>query len=53
VEIGVLIVSDDEHDVGDDEVVSSEVAEVGECAGKTSGDTDPVSQSLKIPYFKL
>jgi hypothetical protein len=30
VEIGVLVVRDDELDVGDDEVASSEVAEVGE-----------------------
>jgi hypothetical protein len=37
VEIGVLVVSDDKHDVGDDEVASSEVAEVGERAGKTLG----------------
>ena len=35
-EIGVLVVRDDKLDVGDDEVTSSEVAEVGECAG-TSG----------------
>jgi len=32
-----LVVSDDEHDVGDDEVALSEVAEVGEHAGKTLG----------------
>jgi hypothetical protein len=38
VEIGVLVVKDDELDVGDDEVASSEVAEVGE----RSGDADPV-----------
>ena len=36
-EIGVLIVSDNEHDMGDDEVASSEVAEVGEHMGKTLG----------------
>ena len=33
----MLVISDDEHDVGDDEVASSEVAEVGEHAGKTWG----------------
>ena len=33
----MLVVRDDEHDVGDDEVASSEVAEVGEHAGKTWG----------------
>jgi hypothetical protein len=37
VEIGVLIVKDDELDVGDDEVASSEVAKVGERAGKLWG----------------
>jgi hypothetical protein len=37
VEIGVLVVKDDELDVGDDEVASSEVAEVGERAGKLWG----------------
>ena len=31
-EIGVLVVRDDELDVGDDEVASSEVAEVGKHA---------------------
>ena len=34
-EIGVLVVRDDELDVGDDEVASSEVAEGGTCAGRT------------------
>ena len=33
----MLVVRDDELDVGDDEVASSEVAEVGEHAGKTWG----------------
>ena len=36
-EIGVLVVSDNELDVGDDEVALSEVAKVGERAGKTLG----------------
>jgi len=31
VDICVLVVSDDEHDVGDNEVASSDVAEVVEC----------------------
>jgi hypothetical protein len=35
VEINKLIVRDDELDVGDDEVASSEVAEGGTCAGRT------------------
>ena len=47
-EISVLIIRDDEHDVGDDEVASSEVAEVRERAGKTlgrgSGYPGPVSR---------
>jgi hypothetical protein len=34
VEIGVLVVRDNELDVGDNEVTSSEVAEVGKHAGK-------------------
>ena len=33
----MLVVRDDEHDVGDGEVASSEVAEVGEHVGKTWG----------------
>jgi len=37
VEIGVLVIRDDKHDVGDDEVTSSEVAKVGEHTGKTLG----------------
>ena len=36
-EISELVVRDDELDVGDDEVASSEVAEVGERAGKLWG----------------
>jgi hypothetical protein len=63
VEINKLIVRDNELDVGDDEVVSSEVAEVGERAGKLWGCESsypaPVYQawgerwSPKMPYFKL
>jgi hypothetical protein len=63
VEINKLIVRDDELDVGDDEVASSEVAEVGERAGKLwgrgSGYPAPVYRawgerwSPKTPYFKL
>jgi hypothetical protein len=34
VEIGVLVVRDNELDVGDNEVASSKVAEVGKCMGK-------------------
>ncbi len=34
-EIIVLVVRDDELDVGDDEVASSEVAEGGICMGRT------------------
>jgi hypothetical protein len=34
VEMGVLVVRDNELDVGDNEVVSLEVAEVGKRAGK-------------------
>jgi hypothetical protein len=34
VEIDVLVVSDDEHNVGDNGVTSSEVAEVGKRTGK-------------------
>jgi hypothetical protein len=34
VEIDMLVVSDDEHDVGDNGVASSEVAEVGKRVGK-------------------
>ena len=33
----MLVVRDDEHDVGDVEVASSVVAEVGEHAGKSWG----------------
>ena len=36
-EIGVLVISDDKHDVGDNEVASSEVAKMGERVGKTLG----------------
>ena len=36
-EIGVLVVSDNKLDMGDDEVASSEVAKVGECVGKLGG----------------
>jgi hypothetical protein len=37
VEIGVLVIKDDELDVGDDEVASSEVVKVGERVGKLWG----------------
>jgi hypothetical protein len=46
VEMVVLVVRDDELNVGDDKVTSSEVAEVGE-RGKTLWGADPVSR----PWF--
>ena len=42
----MLVISDDEHNVGDNEVASSDVAEVRERenARENSGDADPVSR---------
>ena len=61
--MGVLVVSDNELDMGDDEVASSEVAEVvkhvRKSRGRGSGKPAPDSRgwedrwSPKTPYFEL
>jgi len=60
-ENSVLVVSDSELDSGDNKVVSSEVAEMGEWAGKPWG-LDPVNRPWvagglgkrrKTDYYKL
>ena len=49
----MLVVRDDELDMGDDEVMLSEVAKVGERAGKTLGMQIRLAGPRKLLLFKL